>query len=416
MLRKIITSLVVLTIAFSIHATANAGGSGFTFSVTGGSGSTGDSFTSSAMLDNTGSDIQGWSFGVCIDPAALTINGAASGAGTATSNDGGTPDFDQIGVFSTGATQGVVLCFVGCSVVGLVSDFEMMTMDLTIAGASDTTISFCNTNGTPPVSTVVVTGGASVPPTQNSGSVDVINPNQLTASSSTAVLGGMAATTVSLVNVTMPAIDAVQANMTYDPSIGMLAGIAPDFAFDFWAIQDPTTTPGFIVFGGIADTGGDGTLDNLIPAAATTALFSVAWQTMAEGTMANDFVDGQGTPSQDNAVWAGQAFLDQPTLVGGTLTVVNFNPFIRGDCNSDSVVNIADGINLINYLFQLGTEPDCDDACDSNDDGALDASDAIYCFNYRFLDGPAPMAPFPGADLDPTPGDGLGCNGDADDL
>lgn len=417
MLRKIMTSLMALTIAFSIQATANAGGSDYTFTVTGGSGSTGDSFTAAALLDNVGADIQGWSLGICVDPAALTVDGAATGADTATSNDGDSPDFDQIGVFTTGATQGVVLCFIGCSVVGIVSDFEMMTMDVTIAGSSATTISFCDTNGTPPVSTVVVSGGASIPPTQNSGSVDVINPNQITASSSTAVLGGPASTTVSLVNVTMPAIDGVQANMTYDPSIGMLTGIAPDFAFEFWAIQDPTTTPGFIVFGGIADTGGDGTLDNLIPAAATTALFTVGWQTMAEGSMANDFVDGQGTPSQDNAVWAGQAFIDQPTLVGGTLTVVNFNPFTRGDCNSDGVVNIADGINLINWLFQPGSpEPLCDDACDSNDDGALDASDAIYCFNYRFLDGPAPLAPFPGADLDPTPGDGLGCNGDADDL
>ncbi|NCG13106.1 MAG: hypothetical protein GWP38_07160, partial [Planctomycetia bacterium] len=54
--------------------------------------------------------------------------------------------------------------------------------------------------------------------------------------------------------------------------------------------------------------------------------------------------------------------------------------------------------------------------CDSNDDGSIDAADMIYIFNYRFLEGPAPLAPFPAADLDPTPGDGLGCDGDADDL
>jgi len=194
MLRKIMTSLVALTIAFSIHASVNAGGSDYTFTATGGSGSTGDSFTSAALLDNAGSDIQGWSLGMCVDPAALTVNGANSGADTATANDGDTPDFDQIGIFTTGATQGVVLCFVGCSVIGAVSDFEMMTMDLTIAGSSATTISFCDTNGTPPVSTVVVVGGASIPPAQNSASVDVINPNQITASSSTAVLGGAAST------------------------------------------------------------------------------------------------------------------------------------------------------------------------------------------------------------------------------
>ncbi len=416
MLRKTMTSLMVLTIAFSVSSTVMAGGNDYTFSMTGGAGSTGDSFTAAAMLDNAGGEIQGWSLGVCVDPAALTVDGAGMGADTATAKNGGEPDFHQIGVFTTGATQGVVLCFTGCATIGAVSGFEMMTMDVTIAGSSDTSMDYCDTNGTPPVSTVVVVGGASIPPAQSSGSVDVINPNQLTASSSTAVLGGAASTTVSLVNVTMPAIDAVQVNISYDPAIASLAGIAPDFAFDFFAVQDPTTTPGYIVMGGLGDDGSDGTYDNLIPAGATTALFSVAWQTNAEGTMNSDFVDGVGSPSQDNAVWAGQGFLDQPTLVGGTLTVVNFNPFLRADCNSDDDVNIADGIYLVNHLFQGGPVPTCNDACDTNDDGSLDAADAIYIFNYRFLDGPAPMAPFPAADLDPTPGDGLGCNGDADDL
>ena len=180
MLRKIMTSLMALTIAFSIQATANAGGSDYTFTVTGGSGSTGDSFTAAALLDNVGADIQGWSLGICVDPAALTVDGAATGADTATSNDGDSPDFDQIGVFTTGATQGVVLCFVGCSVVGIVSDFEMMTMDVTIAGSSATTISSCDPLGTPPVSTVVVSGGATIPPTHNPGHAPVRNPNTTT--------------------------------------------------------------------------------------------------------------------------------------------------------------------------------------------------------------------------------------------
>ena len=40
----------------------------------------------------------------------------------------------------------------------------------------------------------------------------------------------------------------------------------------------------------------------------------------------------------------------------------------------------------------------------------------IYIFNYRFLEGAAPLAPFPVAALDPTNGDGLGCDGAADDI
>ena len=418
MLRKFITNLMVLAIAFTVTTTANAGGGDYTFTVTDGAGSTGDDVTLAALLDNIGADVQGWSMGVCHPTDLLTINGATSGADTATSNEGGTPDFDQISVYSTGATQGVVLCFTGCAVIGIVSDFEMMTMDYTITGADDATVCFCDSEGTPPVATVVVSEGASIPPAQNCGTVDVINPNQFTASSSTAVLGDAAGTTVSLVNVTMPAIDAVQVNVSYDGSVAMLTGVTPMFAFEFFAVQDPTTTPGAIVFGGLADTGGDGTLDNQIPADATTALFSVDWLTTAEGSMDTGFVDGAGNPPQDNAVWAGQGFLSQPTLVGGTLTVVNFNSFLRSDCNGDDIVNIADGIFGINWLFDSSSSnvPTCEDACDSNDDGFIDASDCIFIFNYRFLDGPEPMAPFPAAGLDPTTGDGVGCDGDADDL
>ena len=95
---------------------------------------------------------------------------------------------------------------------------------------------------------------------------------------------------------------------------------------------------------------------------------------------------------------------------------MDYKEFIRSDCNNDNLVNIADGVYGLNYLFQGGPAPTCDDACDSNDDATIDAADMIYIFNYQFLDGPAPTAPFPAAGLDPSIGDGLGCDGDADDL
>ena len=70
-------------------------------------------------------------------------------------------------------------------------------------------------------------------------------------------------------------------------------------------------------------------------------------------------------------------------------------PFVRGDCNGDETDDIADGVFLLNYLFQAGPTPGCQAACDANGDGMTDSSDAIYIFNYRFLDGPPPPAPFP---------------------
>ncbi len=415
MLRSMMTMLTITVAVLFLPVAAHAGGGAFQFSLTGGSGAAGDSFTASCLLANSGGgDIQGWSYGVCSNAGDLSVDAANSGADTETAKNGSPPDFNQISTFADGATQGVVLCFTGCAVIGDTSGFEMMTIDYTIAGSSDTDICYCNTLGGPPVNTVVVVGGASIPPDTSCGTVDIINPNQLSASSATAVLGDAASTTVSFNNVNYPAIDAVQINLGYDNTIVSPTGIAPDFAFETFLVQDFSGNGGAIVMGGLADV--TPPLDGLIPAGASTDLFTVSWSTDAEGTSAMTFPASAGSPSQDLLFVAGQSSLETPTLIDGALTVVNFNQFLRCDCNADGIVNIADGINLINYLFQNGPEPVCDDACDSNDDASIDAADAIYVFNYRFLDGPPPLAPFPSAGLDPTPGDGLGCDGDADDI
>jgi len=89
------------------------------------------------------------------------------------------------------------------------------------------------------------------------------------------------------------------------------------------------------------------------------------------------------------------------------ITVLGVVPFRRGDANDDALLNIADGVWLLNDLFQGGAHTDCDGANDANADGNVDAADAVYIFNYQFLDGSAPPAPFPGCgtDGDPAPTD-----------
>lgn len=84
--------------------------------------------------------------------------------------------------------------------------------------------------------------------------------------------------------------------------------------------------------------------------------------------------------------------------------------FVRGNCNGDGIVNVADAVYLINLLFLSGPEPVCDSACDANDDGTLTLADAVYIVTYRFLEGPTPSAPFPECGVDSTP-DALSCEG-----
>jgi hypothetical protein len=66
------------------------------------------------------------------------------------------------------------------------------------------------------------------------------------------------------------------------------------------------------------------------------------------------------------------------------------NPFITGDTNGDGVINSADIVYLINYLFIHGPAPDPLKAGDVNCDGILNSADVVYLINYLFIGGPPP--------------------------
>ena len=104
----------------------------------------------------------------------------------------------------------------------------------------------------------------------------------------------------------------------------------------------------------------------------------------------------QGDPPVPNDITIGTEGQDLILQDGSvTLTALVDLAFIRGDCNNDDIVNIADGIFILNNLFQSGPAGGCAEACDANSDAAFDSSDAIFIFNYQFLGGGAPAAPFP---------------------
>ena len=83
-------------------------------------------------------------------------------------------------------------------------------------------------------------------------------------------------------------------------------------------------------------------------------------------------------------------------------------PFVRSDCNTDGQVNIADAIFGLSFLFSMGDDPECGDACDVNDDGQINIGDPIYQLTAQFSMGTPPPAPFPGCGPDPS-ADDLGC-------
>ena len=84
--------------------------------------------------------------------------------------------------------------------------------------------------------------------------------------------------------------------------------------------------------------------------------------------------------------------------------------FIRGDGNGDGIIDVADPIYGLNYLFsdEKSTTP-CEDALDANDDGETDIADPVYLLAFLFSQGIAPPAPFPDCGADPSE-DELGCD------
>ena len=91
--------------------------------------------------------------------------------------------------------------------------------------------------------------------------------------------------------------------------------------------------------------------------------------------------------------------------------------FIRGFCRHPGEsgwtglgLDIGDAIYLLRWQFGgFYPEPGCVKACDSNDDGQTNLTDAIYILDYLFKrNGKPPVAPFPALGEDGT-ADALTC-------
>jgi hypothetical protein len=76
--------------------------------------------------------------------------------------------------------------------------------------------------------------------------------------------------------------------------------------------------------------------------------------------------------------------------------------FIRGDADRNLLVNLTDGVFILDNLFRGGAEPPCLDAADTDDNGVVNLTDAVVVLNHLFQGGTAPPAPYPDLGTDPT--------------
>jgi hypothetical protein len=140
----------------------------------------GSTFQMNAVISSDSSDgeIQGWSFGFCHDACGFATLDSVDDADTATVNGGNPADFNNLNLFACGYTQGVVISFPGLNVLASGTTITMATGNYTATCAVDDvgTFAFCETLGSPPTVTVVVTGGASIAPSTTDATVTCIPP------------------------------------------------------------------------------------------------------------------------------------------------------------------------------------------------------------------------------------------------
>jgi hypothetical protein len=93
------------------------------------------------------------------------------------------------------------------------------------------------------------------------------------------------------------------------------------------------------------------------------------------------FTDNEQTGNSD-------IFIDR--TANPTPTVCCNHDGIRGDCNYDMSLNVADLTYLVDYLFRGGSAPPCPEEGDINGDGGINVADLTYLVDYLFRGGPAP--------------------------
>jgi hypothetical protein len=99
-----------------------------------------------------------------------------------------------------------------------------------------------------------------------------------------------------------------------------------------------------------------------------------------------------------------------PQVGSATILLCPFG-FLRGDANSDGMVDISDAIACLGFLYLGGRVPGCMKAADANDDGQVDISDPVFALLDLFSLQGGTLIPPPGplrCGTDPTP-DALFC-------
>ena len=424
---NLIFSVVYLVVAMAICPICEAQSGDYIFHFdTSDTGPSGSSVNVRTLLDNPGGNLAGWSLAVCHDIDQVEVINLVNGNAPLTANAGGPADFVESTIFpGEGLRQGVVIHFVGLNELPSDADHEVIIIEYTLIGADDTfaQIQFCNITFTGDTSAsetlVVAPGGIAIIPDLVDGEIEIggLPPFALYCEASEA---------------SVEQGNPVDASIIVDapvPSYGFSLGLAHSGAALFLSSAEagPALTalnggdgPDFLTID-IDPEGADGLIVaclvslgselNTLPAGDGQVLAIGHYQALSTaplGVTTLEFSESlvPQSPSPPTAIIFS---------LGSTSAVVNTSnasieiiegvvgvQFTRGDYDGDGAVNLADPINLLQYMFNGGPAPSCEKIGDMDDDGSIALGDPIVLLSYLFSGGPAPAEPFENCGIDPT--------------
>jgi len=389
--------------------------------------------------------IQGFSISIDYDESALTLDGFDFlGTATETVAPGGVPDYVGSILDSAAGTLvlGVVIGFNPTSPGGSIPQIAVSSIDaddllrllFTIGDSvtpGDYEVNLVDGLGNPPVINAYSFAGATVHPELQDGTMTVNNLHRFYFGTYYASPGG--AVTPLLRYDHVDEIDGFVASVIYDNAIltlnppsetfGWYSGLNTDFGLspdtiEFFLVNlNPVVAPGigwasfaaqfdFLPpFNGQTLGAGNGQSLLRFPFSVVNDPTLLGTTTIVE--LSNDY-GPPGSPPTANLVVVPPGLGIFPIREDCEIQFLDLPSFKRGNVNGDLVLNLADAVFVINWLFASGPAPQCLDAGDANDDSGTDISDAIYMINYLFASGPALPPPFPDCGLDPTD-DSLDC-------
>ncbi|HCW44682.1 MAG: hypothetical protein H8E43_11540 [Planctomycetia bacterium] len=395
---------------------------------------------------------RGYSMGVAHSGTDLTLTAMSPGQEAADSNLGTGPDFEFIDLNPTGGTGGTYGCILSTGSpldeIAVGTNNEIVLLSYSCSGAaapgSTTSLVFSDTLGTPNVQTVisVVAGGTSISriPTKVGGSVSVDTPpvtglscllsdpclcdfslswsNAMTYDSieitngSGAVIQTLAGTaTTAVVSISGTTTGGLASDNLSVRGISNAVTSANANCTATCPVVDLPTAPAGVSCS-VNQSNGETTVswtNSSTYAAIEVRLDGALVGTLGGGaTSTTVTIGGPGSYS----VSVSGSNVCGALSSAGSCTAVRDNFFVRNDLNQDGTQNIADPVQLLDFLFGGGSVG-CLDSADVNDDGTNNIADVVYSLNVIFgisVGGTVPVVPAPASACggDPT-ADGLDC-------